>query len=89
MTRDDLVKFHTDWIRPDNATIFMVGDITLDEAKAELEKTFGDWKAPATAVPTKNIGEAALPENARVIIMDKPGSPQSLILAGQPVSVNW
>ena len=82
MTRDDLVQFHTDWIRPDNATIFMVGDITLDEATAELEKTFGDWAAPASAVPTKNIGEAALPENARVIIMDKPGSPQSLILAG-------
>ncbi len=82
LTRDDLVKFHTDWIRPDNATIFMVGDITLEEAKAELGKVFGDWKAPSTAIPTKNIGEAALPDTARVIIMDKPNAPQSLILAG-------
>lgn len=82
MTRSDLVQFHTDWIRPDNATIFMVGDITLDEAKAALDKAFGDWQAPASAVPTKNIAEVALPETGRVIIMDKPGSPQSLILAG-------
>lgn len=82
MTRDDLVQFHTDWIRPDNATIFMVGDITLAEATAALDTTFGDWQAPTTAVPTKNIAEVALPETARVIIMDKPGSPQSLILAG-------
>lgn len=82
MTRDDLTAFHTDWIRPDNATIFMVGDITLDEAMASLAKAFGDWQAPSAPVPTKNIATAALPEAGRVIIMDKPGSPQSLILAG-------
>ncbi|MFC3051741.1 M16 family metallopeptidase [Kordiimonas pumila] len=82
LTRDDLVKFHSDWIRPDNATIFMVGDITLDEARAALEKAFGNWQAPAAAIPVKNIGTAAAPEKGRVIIMDKPGSPQSLILAG-------
>ncbi|WP_262694579.1 M16 family metallopeptidase [Kordiimonas aquimaris] len=82
MTRDDLTKFHNDWIRPDNATIFMVGDITLDEAMASLETAFGDWQAPSSTVPTKNIAEASLPEQGRVIIMDKPGSPQSLILAG-------
>jgi len=82
MGRDDLVKFHTDWIRPDNATIFMVGDITMDEAKAALGNSFGDWAAPASAVPTKNIAEVTMADKGRVIIMDKPGSPQSLILAG-------
>ena len=82
LTRDDLVKFHTDWIRPDNATIFMVGDITLDEAKTALATAFGDWAAPASPVPTKNIADVALPEKGRVIVMDKPGAPQSLVLAG-------
>jgi len=82
MNRDDLVKFHTDWIRPDNATIFMVGDITLAEAKAALGATFGDWAAPSTPVPTKNIAEVTATGKGRVIIMDKPGSQQSLILAG-------
>lgn len=82
LTRDDLVKFHTDWIRPDNATVFVVGDITMDEALPALNKAFGDWSAPASAIPSKNIAEVALPEKGRVIIMDKPGSPQSLILGG-------
>ena len=82
LTRSDLVQFHTDWIRPDNATIFMVGDITLDEATASLDRTFGDWQAPTTPVPAKNIADVPLPETGRVIIMDQPGSPQSLVLAG-------
>ncbi|MFC4347249.1 M16 family metallopeptidase [Kordiimonas lipolytica] len=82
MERSDLVQFHTDWIRPDNAKIFMVGDITLDEATAALEKAFGNWRAPSTPVPSKNVAEVALPSEGRVIVMDKPGSPQSLILAG-------
>lgn len=82
LTRDDLVKFHTDWIRPDNVKIFMVGDITLDEAVPALEKAFGDWTAPDSAIPTKNVAAVDAPAKGRVIIMDKPGSPQSLILAG-------
>ncbi|MBL4838996.1 MAG: insulinase family protein [Kordiimonadaceae bacterium] len=82
LTRDDLVAFHTDMIRPDNGTIFMVGDITLAEATKTLEKAFGDWQAPETPIPAKNIASVALPEKGRVIIVDKPGSPQSLILAG-------
>lgn len=82
LTRDDLTQFHADWIRPDNATIFMVGDITLDAAVPALEKAFGDWAASEKALPVKNIAEVALPEKGRIIIMDKPGSPQSVILAG-------
>nr|WP_162139678.1 pitrilysin family protein [Kordiimonas gwangyangensis] len=82
LSRDDLVKFHSDWIRPDNATVFVVGDITMDEAIPALNKAFGDWKAPENPMPEKNIAEVAMPEKGRVIIMDKPGSPQSLILGG-------
>jgi zinc protease len=33
-------------------------------------------------LPTKNIGDVALPSFPRVILIDKPDSPQSLILAG-------
>ncbi|UTW55784.1 pitrilysin family protein [Kordiimonas sp. SCSIO 12610] len=82
MTTSDLSKFHSDWLRPDNATLFIVGDVTLDEAVPALEKAFGNWKAPASAIPQKNIDTVSLPDNARVVIMDKPGSPQSFILAG-------
>jgi zinc protease len=82
LTRDDLVKFHRTWVRPDNATIFVVGDATMAEMKPALEKAFGDWKAPAGDIPKKNIAEVSRPAKGRVIIVDKPNSPQSLILAG-------
>ncbi len=82
LTRNDLTKFQQEWLRPDNATIFVVGDATMAEMRPALEKAFGDWKAPATARPAKNIAEVERPAKGRVIIVDKPGSPQSLILAG-------
>lgn len=82
LTRDDLVRFHRAFLRPDNATIFVVGDASMDEVRPELERAFGSWRAPAGAVPAKNIARVERPAKGKVIIIDKPGAPQSLILAG-------
>ncbi|MEZ5893906.1 MAG: pitrilysin family protein [Parvularculaceae bacterium] len=81
LTRDDLAGFHQKWIRPDNATIFVVGDTTLAEMKPLLEAAFGRWAAPSSPVPVKNIAPVERPAKGKVILVDKPGSPQSLILA--------
>ena len=81
ITRDDLVSFKETWLRPDNGKIFVVGDTTMAEIKPLLERTFGNWRATGEK-PTKNIAEVSLPETARTVIIDRPGSPQSLILAG-------
>lgn len=81
MTRDDLVAFRSKWLRPDNGAIFVVGDTTMAEIKPLLEQTFGDWRAVGDK-PAKNIADVALPDGARVLIIDRPASPQSLILAG-------
>ncbi len=82
LTRDDLVGFHATWLRPDNASIFVVGDVTMDEIKPLLEKQFGSWRPPRTPLPTKNIADVERPEAPQVLLVDKPGAPQSLILAG-------
>ncbi len=82
LTRGDLQNFHSTWLRPDNATIFVVGDTTLDEIKPLLERALGNWRATSEPIPAKNIATVSLPDTARVIIVDKPGSPQTLILAG-------
>ena len=82
LTRDDLEAFHGQWLRPDNATLLVVGDTTLAEVLPALERAFGDWKAPRGDVPAKRIGEVPLPPASRLLIIDKPGAPQSLILAG-------
>ncbi|MDX1379694.1 MAG: pitrilysin family protein [Xanthomonadales bacterium] len=81
LTQDDLVRFHRAWIRPDNATVFVVGDARPDEILPLLDAAFGDWKAPRSAVPEKRVEPVALPGRARLLLLDKPGAPQSLILA--------
>ena len=83
LTRDDLVNFKNTWLRPDNATVFVVGDTTLDEAKAQLNRVFGKWKPPATPKPVKNISTVPLPEQGKVVLIDKKHAPQTLILAGE------
>ncbi|MDZ3830776.1 MAG: pitrilysin family protein [Sphingopyxis sp.] len=82
-TRDQLSTFHTSWIRPDNARIFVVGDTTLAEVKKQLDAAFGKWAAPAPAKPAKHF-EIAIPKpQPRIILVDRPKSPQSVILAGK------
>jgi len=37
LTRDDLIKFHSTWFKPGNATLVVVGDTTLAEIQPKLE----------------------------------------------------
>lgn len=83
MSRDDLAAFHRAWLRPDNARIFVVGDASLDEIVSILDRAFRSWRAPEAPLPVKNISPVSIPDRARILILDRPGSPQSLILAGQ------
>ena len=69
-------------MRPDNATIFVTGDASLAEIMPLLEKRFGDWRAPAVAKGKKLFRMDRMARPARIILVDKPQSPQSMILAG-------
>lgn len=86
MTPAQLREYYQSWIRADNATIFISGDTTLDTIIPVLEASFGTWQAPSTPIPTKNIGVSTASKGARVILVDKPDAPQSLILAGHLVA---
>ncbi len=80
MTREDLVKFHQTWFRPNNSTLIIVGDTTLGELTPKLEKLFASWKPGE--VPGKNISHVELSPKPAVYIIDKPGAQQSVIIAG-------
>ncbi|MFN3389598.1 MAG: M16 family metallopeptidase [Allosphingosinicella sp.] len=87
LSRDDLVRFHQTWLRPDNATIFAVGDITLEQLLPHLERQFGTWAAPAAAKGSKNFAATPPAPQSRIVIVDRPQSPQSLIYAGHVLPV--
>jgi zinc protease len=80
LTRDDLMKFHATWFKPNNATLLVVGDTTLAEIQPKLEALFAGWKS--APVPQKNIATTPLPDKQVVYLVDKPGALQSVILAG-------
>jgi zinc protease len=83
MTRDDLVKFHATWFKPNNATLIVVGDTTLAEIRPKLEKLFARW-LPGD-VPKKTLSAVARQAKPRVFLIDRPGSEQSTIIAGDLV----
>ena len=85
LTRDDLVDFHRDMIRPDNATIVVVGDTTLKEILPLLEQRFGKWKTPRSRLELAEVKPVDLPQSPRVFLVDQPGAVQANILVGQVV----
>ncbi len=81
ITREDLVAFHQRWVRPDNATLLIVGDTSLAEIQPLIEARFGDWQAPQAKPPVKQIPAVALAAKPRVFLLDKPGATQSIVAA--------
>ena len=84
LKREDLVKFHETWFKPNNATMIVVGDTTLAEIQPKLEALFAAWERGD--VPAKTLPEVALPQNPRVFLIDRPGAEQSIVIAGQVIA---
>ncbi|GAA0487182.1 pitrilysin family protein [Parasphingorhabdus litoris] len=83
ITRNDLVNFHQSWMRPENATIFAVGQIDQQVLLEKLEMRFGQWQPEGQAAAGKNFS-AAIPEaEGKIVVIHRANSPQSMILAGQ------
>jgi zinc protease len=79
ITQQDLATFHATWFKPNNATLIVVGDITMDEIVPKLEKAFGSWQrgdVPQIALPSM-----PQPDNMTVYIIDKPEAAQSVLMA--------
>ena len=88
LTRDELVNFHSRWMRPEKAEIFVVGDTTLAEIQPMLEERFGQWAPAGEAAPDKNIMAPVPAQTERIIVINQPNSPQSLIFAGEVLDKN-
>ncbi|MFQ5583355.1 MAG: M16 family metallopeptidase [Calditrichia bacterium] len=80
LTRKDLQNFHKTWFKPNNATLVVCGDISMNELTPRLEKLFKKWKAGD--VPVKNIANIANRKESVIYLVDRPGSLQSIIFAG-------
>jgi len=80
ISQEDLIKFHNTWFKPNNATLIVVGDITLNEVKDRLETLFSSWQQGN--VPVKNVSKVNNKEGNTIYLLDRPGSQQSIIFSG-------
>jgi len=80
MRREDMVRFHAAWFKPNNATLIVVGDTTMYEIKPKLEKLFSTWSSGS--VPPKNLTAVPRPANPTIYLVDKPGAQHSVVIAG-------
>lgn len=82
ITPEALRRFHDRWFRPNNATLVVAGDLTMDELRGLAEHTFSAWAAapvPPLAVPP--VPDP--PANAgRIFLVDNPGAVQTEIAFG-------
>ncbi len=63
LTLDDVKQYHAATVRPDLTTIVVIGDVTPADARAVIEKWFGDWKAggekPKTTLPPVPVNKTS------------------------------
>jgi zinc protease len=80
ISRDELVAFWKAAYQPGNAALVVAGDITEAQLRALLGKHLGNWSgAGERAAPVA----ATQAESAKVLLIDKPGAPQSALRIGQ------
>lgn len=84
ITREDIIDFFQTYWSPKQAYVAVIGDISLEEAKAKVDKYFGDWEAED--IPSHEYALPQAPEQTKVILVDRPQSVQSEIRISYPVS---
>jgi len=84
LQREELAAWVKARLRPDAATLIVVGDTTLATLVPKLEAAFAAWKATAgKAAPA--IAAVKLPKKPRVYLVDQPGAIQANIVVAQLV----
>lgn len=80
----DMCKaFYSSYFRPQISYLAVVGDITLAEAKAAVEKYFGGWQQ--SEVKKEELPLTAQPQHDVVAISDRPDAVQTTLNVCYPV----
>ena len=86
ITRADVVEFHRKYYRPNNAILSVVGDLTPEEARQWVGKTFGAW--PAAPVPAPKLPPIPPLERRTDVLIDKDITQANIILGNLGITRN-
>ncbi len=82
LKREDVLNFYKNNILPNNATLVVVGDISMKDLTTKLESRFSQWEKGRVAL--KKVAPTIPPaKGKKLYLMDRPESDQSIIIAGQ------
>ena len=81
--KSDIEAHYNTWIKPENCHLFVIGDIHIDKLKQKLERYFGKWKSGKEV--TKDIALPQVSSTPKIVLINKPNSTQSVIMAGRLV----
>jgi zinc protease len=85
LTLASVKSWYSGAYRPDLTTIVVIGDITADQAKSEIEKYFGDWKAQG---PKPNVEPPPVPPNSpSQVVVPATGRVQSTVQLVETVAM--
>ncbi|MES1206292.1 MAG: pitrilysin family protein [Pseudomonadota bacterium] len=80
LTAADVRRFYATYYHPGNATIIAAGDISQADLRKKLEAALAGWRP--TRVPAVKVPAAPSLDKMRIVLVDKPGAPQSSIRVG-------
>jgi zinc protease len=78
LKRDAVAAYYKGHYGPNSSLLELTGDVTPDEARKMAEAAFGRWSSAATATQLPPVPAAP---KRKVLVVDKPGSPQTALLA--------
>ncbi|HEX3969075.1 MAG TPA: pitrilysin family protein [Edaphobacter sp.] len=87
LTRDDVTSFYSGHYGAADSALVLAGDVSLEEAHRLAEHYFGSWTGSAAAAVA--IPPAPETPTLRIALVDKPGAPQTALVAyglGVPIT---
>ncbi len=81
ISRQDIIDFYQEYVRPDNIILGIVGDFDTEEMQTKIASVFADWKV-TTPQPKLTIPSATQKQDSGVFLIDRPDSTQSNVMLG-------
>lgn len=81
---DECKNYYKSYFKPNAAYLIIVGNISVKQAKAEAKKYFGAWEKGE--VPSNKYSFPKTNESPRVVVANRDGAIQSLIMVSYPLS---
>jgi zinc protease len=82
LARDVIESRHAGLMHPGAATLIVAGDLEGIDVAGLAERVFGSWTPATDPQPGGPAPNVADPRGRRVVVVDRPGSPQSEIRIG-------